>query len=200
MLMDSLNPSHAKEVVGCCALATPQQAEQAVRAAAAAFPGWRDTEPARDTICFALPNASRTPLRVVGMGSPRMRQALARGRPSLPLKPSTFASTTPARCCVWQSRNAEICRVKITNISMSRGVAVIIAPWNFPLAILCGMATAALVTGNTIILKPAEQSTIIAAKFMEVLRSVDLPAGVVAIYRVSVKKLGRHWSIIPMWR
>ncbi len=60
-----------------------------------------------------------------------------------------------------------------------RGVAVIIAPWNFPLAILCGMATAALVTGNTIILKPAEQSTIIAAKFMEVLRSVDLPAGVV---------------------
>ena len=39
-----------------------------------------------------------------------------------------------------------------------RGVAVVIAPWNFPLAILTGMATAALVAGNTVILKPAEQS------------------------------------------
>ena len=41
-----------------------------------------------------------------------------------------------------------------------RGVAVVIAPWNFPLAILTGMATAALVTGNTVILKPAEQSAV----------------------------------------
>ncbi|MBC7773678.1 MAG: proline dehydrogenase family protein [Pyrinomonadaceae bacterium] len=39
-----------------------------------------------------------------------------------------------------------------------RGVAVVIAPWNFPLAILCGMTTAALVTGNTVIVKPAEQT------------------------------------------
>ena len=41
-----------------------------------------------------------------------------------------------------------------------RGVTVVIAPWNFPLAILCGMSTAALVTGNTIIMKPAEQSAV----------------------------------------
>ena len=39
-----------------------------------------------------------------------------------------------------------------------RGVALVIAPWNFPLAILTGMVTAALVTGNTVIMKPAEQS------------------------------------------
>ena len=38
-----------------------------------------------------------------------------------------------------------------------RGVAVVIAPWNFPLAILAGMSSAALVTGNTVVLKPAEQ-------------------------------------------
>ena len=49
-----------------------------------------------------------------------------------------------------------------------RGVAVVIAPWNFPLAILCGMTAAALVTGNTVIMKPAEQSSVIAAKLMEV--------------------------------
>ena len=44
----------------------------------------------------------------------------------------------------------------------SRGPAVIIAPWNFPLAILCGMAAAAMVAGNPVILKPAEQSPLIA--------------------------------------
>src|SRR5205823_6358916 len=38
-----------------------------------------------------------------------------------------------------------------------RGVAVTIAPWNFPLAILCGMTTAALATGNTAVMKPADQ-------------------------------------------
>ena len=42
-----------------------------------------------------------------------------------------------------------------------RGVAVVIAPWNFPLAILCGMAAAAVATGNTVILKPAEQSSVV---------------------------------------
>jgi RHH-type proline utilization regulon transcriptional repressor/proline dehydrogenase/delta 1-pyrroline-5-carboxylate dehydrogenase len=59
-----------------------------------------------------------------------------------------------------------------------RGVAVVIAPWNFPLAILTGMASAALVTGNTVVLKPAEQSGIIAAKLMECLIAAGLPPGV----------------------
>ena len=62
-----------------------------------------------------------------------------------------------------------------------RGVAVVIAPWNFPLAILCGMTTAALVTGNTVIMKPAEQSAVIGAKLMEVFQEAGLPPGVVNI-------------------
>src|SRR5262249_49472429 len=60
-----------------------------------------------------------------------------------------------------------------------RGVTVIIAPWNFPMAILCGMTTAALVTGNTVIMKPAEQSSVVAAKLMEIYAEVGLPPGVV---------------------
>jgi RHH-type proline utilization regulon transcriptional repressor/proline dehydrogenase/delta 1-pyrroline-5-carboxylate dehydrogenase len=59
-----------------------------------------------------------------------------------------------------------------------RGVAAVIAPWNFPLAILTGMTAAALATGNTVVMKPAEQSSVVAAKLMEVFRSVDLPSGV----------------------
>ena len=59
-----------------------------------------------------------------------------------------------------------------------RGVAAVIAPWNFPLAILTGMTTAALVTGNTVVMKPAEQSPVIAAKLMEIFAEVGLPPGV----------------------
>jgi RHH-type proline utilization regulon transcriptional repressor/proline dehydrogenase/delta 1-pyrroline-5-carboxylate dehydrogenase len=64
------------------------------------------------------------------------------------------------------------------NLYEPRGVAVVIAPWNFPLAILCGMTTAALVTGNPVIIKPAEQSSVIGAKLMEILQEAGVPAGV----------------------
>lgn len=60
-----------------------------------------------------------------------------------------------------------------------RGVAVIIAPWNFPLAILAGMSSGAIVAGNTIVMKPAVQSPIVGAKLMEIYRDAGIPAGVV---------------------
>jgi RHH-type proline utilization regulon transcriptional repressor/proline dehydrogenase/delta 1-pyrroline-5-carboxylate dehydrogenase len=64
------------------------------------------------------------------------------------------------------------------NLYEPRGVAVVIAPWNFPLAILCGMTSAALVTGNTVVMKPAEQSSVISAKLMEVFQEAEIPNGV----------------------
>jgi len=59
------------------------------------------------------------------------------------------------------------------------GVGAVIPPWNFPFAIMAGMTAAAIVTGNTVILKPSSDSPTIAALFMEVLEEVGLPAGVV---------------------
>ncbi|MFQ5411009.1 MAG: aldehyde dehydrogenase family protein, partial [Phycisphaerae bacterium] len=53
-----------------------------------------------------------------------------------------------------------------------------IPPWNFPLAIMAGMTTAAIVTGNTVVLKPASTAPVIAAKFVEVMEEVMLPPGV----------------------
>lgn len=60
-----------------------------------------------------------------------------------------------------------------------KGVALVIAPWNFPLAILTGMVTAAAVAGNTVIMKPAEQSSIIAAQLMRLIKKAGFPPGVV---------------------
>jgi 1-pyrroline-5-carboxylate dehydrogenase len=59
------------------------------------------------------------------------------------------------------------------------GVGVVIPPWNFPLAILCGMTTAAAVTGNTVVLKPSSDAPLIAYKFMEVMIEAGMPAGVI---------------------
>jgi 1-pyrroline-5-carboxylate dehydrogenase len=59
------------------------------------------------------------------------------------------------------------------------GVGAVIPPWNFPFAIMAGMTTAAIVTGNTVILKPSSDSPTIAALFMEVLEEAGMPAGVV---------------------
>jgi RHH-type proline utilization regulon transcriptional repressor/proline dehydrogenase/delta 1-pyrroline-5-carboxylate dehydrogenase len=60
-----------------------------------------------------------------------------------------------------------------------RGPAVVIAPWNFPLAILCGMATAALVAGNTVVIKPAEQASAVAYALYERMLAVGFPPDVV---------------------
>lgn len=67
------------------------------------------------------------------------------------------------------------------------GVGAIIPPWNFPLAIMAGMTMAAVVTGNTVVLKPSSDSPTIAAKFMEIVEEVGLPAGVVNFISGSAK-------------
>jgi 1-pyrroline-5-carboxylate dehydrogenase len=59
------------------------------------------------------------------------------------------------------------------------GVGAVIPPWNFPFAIMAGMTSAAIVTGNTVILKPSSDSPTIAAKFVEVLEEAGMPGGVV---------------------
>lgn len=59
------------------------------------------------------------------------------------------------------------------------GAGVVIPPWNFPLAILAGMTVAAVVAGNTVVLKPSSDSPLIAYRFMEILEEAGLPAGVV---------------------
>jgi len=59
------------------------------------------------------------------------------------------------------------------------GVVAVIPPWNFPLAIMAGMTSAAVVTGNTVVLKPSSDAPTIAYKFFEILEEAGLPAGVV---------------------
>jgi 1-pyrroline-5-carboxylate dehydrogenase len=70
------------------------------------------------------------------------------------------------------------------------GVGVVIAPWNFPLAILLGMTTAALVTGNVAIIKPSSDTPTIAAKFVEVLLEAGFPPRSFALVTGAGSKVG----------
>ncbi len=79
-----------------------------------------------------------------------------------------------------------------------RGVAAVIAPWNFPLAILTGMAMAAVVTGNPVVMKPAEQSSVIAAQLMNLCREAGFPAGVVNFLPGDGEEVGSYLVDSPM--
>jgi len=78
-----------------------------------------------------------------------------------------------------------------------RGVGAIIAPWNFPLAILCGMTVAALVTGNTVVIKPAEQSSVVGALFMQALEEAGIPPGVANLVSGTGEAVGSYLVVHP---
>jgi RHH-type transcriptional regulator, proline utilization regulon repressor / proline dehydrogenase / delta 1-pyrroline-5-carboxylate dehydrogenase len=77
----------------------------------------------------------------------------------------------------------------------ARGVILCISPWNFPLAIFLGQVAAAIVTGNTVIAKPAEQTSLIALRTIELMQSVGLPVDVVQAVIARGSLVGR--VVIP---
>ena len=179
--IDSVNPSDTKQVVGRCSKATTKQADEAVTAAKAAFETWRDVS-AEDRAGYV-----RKMARVMR----DRRFELAAWIVMESGKPWREADADVAEaidfCEYYADEMIRLAKPRERNVPGEdnryfyepRGVTVVISPWNFPLAILCGMTAAAVVTGNTVVMKPAEQSPVIAAKLMEVCQQAGLPRGVV---------------------
>ncbi len=179
--IDRANPSRMSELIGRTAAATAEQANAAVAAALAAFDGWRDT-----------PVAERAALLTrVADQFRRRRFELAAWMVLETGKPWREADGDVAEaidfCDFYAAEAVEMHAPHRRDIAGEdnftfyepRGVAVVIAPWNFPLAILTGMTAAAVVTGNPAIMKPAEQSGVVAAKLMECFQAAGAPPGVV---------------------
>ncbi|MEG0260354.1 MAG: L-glutamate gamma-semialdehyde dehydrogenase [Lysinibacillus sp.] len=80
------------------------------------------------------------------------------------------------------------------------GVGIVISPWNFPFAIMAGTTVAAVVTGNTVLLKPASTTPVVAYKFIEVLEEAGLPAGVVNFVPGSGAEVGDYLVDHPKTR
>lgn len=91
--------------------------------------------------------------------------------------------------------------IEDNNISyIPLGVGIIIPPWNFPLAICVGMTTAAVVSGNTVLLKPASTTPVIAHKFVALMQEVGLPAGVINFIPGSGAEVGDYLTTHPKTR
>ncbi len=179
--LPSVDPSNHRCIVGTVAVATKDQANEAVAAAVNALPAWS-----------ALGAEGRGKvLRTAAEVMRRRRFELAawvvyecgKSWPSADgdiIEAIDFIEYYTAGAARMEMPKGVDVPGEENRFSYApRGVTAVIAPWNFPVAILTGMTMAALATGNTVVMKPAEQSSVVAAKLMEVFVEAGLPPGVV---------------------
>lgn len=177
----SRNPSQSKEVLGSVSCALPDHVDKAVEAARRAWDQWQKVPAPHRSEYLALV-ASELRSRRFEMSAWIIHECGKTWEEAdAEVAEAIDFCIYYGRCmqeldgslqCDYQGEENEV-------FYRARGVAVVIAPWNFPLAILLGMTAAALVTGNTVIMKPAEQSAVVAAKLMEIFQNAGFPNGVV---------------------
>jgi len=181
--IESHDPASPSTIVARSARCGPAEAEEALEAARRAWPAWRRTT-ARQRAAVLFRAAQWMRERRFSLAALEVFEA---GKP-------------------WRDADADVCEaidfceyygremVRLDDGApvqsppgehnslryQARGIGVVIAPWNFPLAIPTGMVVAALVTGNAVLFKPAEQTPAIAAKLVEALAAGGLPEGVLA--------------------
>ncbi|MEB3149294.1 MAG: L-glutamate gamma-semialdehyde dehydrogenase [Sphaerospermopsis sp.] len=178
--VDSLNPSNFGEVVGKVGLISIEQAEEAMKAAKAAFPGWKKT-PVKQRADILRKAAELMEERRAELSAWIVLEV------GKPVKEADGEVSEAIDFCLYYADEMERLDQGViydvageTNryIYQPKGIAVVISPWNFPLAIACGMTVAALVSGNCTLLKPAETSSVITSKLTEILIEAGIPKGV----------------------
>lgn len=198
----SINPSD-KSPVGTFQKATIKEAEAAIKAALAAFEEWR-----------FMPAIERASIFLRAARIMRERRfefdaamVLEEGKNWLEADADfaeavdflEFYSREAIRYdqpCPVTPYPGEIQEVRYIPL----GVGIIIPPWNFPCAIMAGMTTAAVVSGNTVVLKPSSDAPLLAAMFLGVLAQAGLPAGVVNLLTGSGGAIGDYLVEHPKTR
>ncbi|MFO0840363.1 MAG: L-glutamate gamma-semialdehyde dehydrogenase [Phycisphaerae bacterium] len=178
---DSVNPSRPGEVVGRIAQADRAASENAAEVAYDAFRQWRRVKPHERAACLfraaEIMERRRFDLSAVmslECGKP-WREADADTSEAIDF--CNYYGNEMIRMSD-HTRRRDLPGETNEYHYTPRGVVAVISPWNFPLAILTGMATAALVTGNAVIMKPAHPASVIAAELMSVMEEAGLPPGV----------------------
>ena len=174
----SVNPAKTDEIVGVHAKASPELADRAVETAYANFPSWSRT-PAEDRIAMAVRAAEIIRARKfdfnawlvfeAGKTWPEAEAEVAEAIDFCEYYAREMARLSGARDVVQLPGERDEMRY------LALGVGIVIPPWNFAFAILCGMTVAALVTGNTVIIKPSSETPSIAAIFAETLVEAGFP-------------------------
>jgi len=159
---------------------SPDDAKRAVGEAHAFFPAWRDTDPVVRanvlTRAAAIMRERRDGLSAVMIkeAGKTWREADADVCEAIDFCDYYARHAVPL---FRRSRLGKFIGELDEQWHQPRGVAAVISPWNFPLAICCGMTVAALVTGNTVVVKPAEQTPGIASIMADILWEAGCPRG-----------------------
>jgi alpha-ketoglutaric semialdehyde dehydrogenase len=190
---ESRNPADSRDVIGRFAQGDAADVAAAIRAAEEALPQWRATPaPKRGEIMYAFgallaqhkERLAREMTREMGKVLAEARGDVQEGVDIAYLMAGEgrrmFGDTTPS----------ELPNKWAMSIRQPIGVAGIITPWNFPIAIPCWKMTAALITGNTVVLKPASDTPHCAALLVQIMHDAGFPPGVVNMVTGSGEDVG----------
>ncbi|HET7657059.1 MAG TPA: L-glutamate gamma-semialdehyde dehydrogenase [Bacillales bacterium] len=180
--LTSTNPSNKEQVIGTVSMASKKHIDKAFEAAEEALNEWRKWDPeVRAQILFRAAAIVR-----------RRKHEISAWMVYEAGKPWSQADGDTAEGIdfleYYGRQMIELAKGKPINeregehnqyLYQPMGIGVTIPPWNFPFAIMCGTTVAPVVAGNTVLLKPAESTPIIAYKLMEILEEAGLPKGVV---------------------
>lgn len=179
--MDSVNPAKPDEVIGKVCQAGVPEAEKALEAASEAFLTWRDSSPA-ERARYLVKAAAIARQRIFEYSAWQVLEEgkqwaqayndLAEGIDFLEYYAREIIRLgTPQDMGSYADESNHY-------FYESKGVTVVIAPWNFPFAISVGMAAAAIAAGNSVVYKPSGQSMVVGHHLVEVFREAGLPDGV----------------------
>jgi 1-pyrroline-5-carboxylate dehydrogenase len=180
--LKSVNPSRPDEIVGLFSKANPELASNAIEAAVAKFEEWKWVDPKkRADYLFKAAKLMRrrkhefsaVMIYETGKTWPEADADTAEAIDFLEFyarEMLRFAAKQPVTKI--PTEKAELWYIPL-------GAGLIVPPWNFPMAILTGMTSAAVVTGNTVVLKPSSDSPLTGWMFFDLMREVGLPAGVI---------------------
>ncbi|WNO60113.1 bifunctional proline dehydrogenase/L-glutamate gamma-semialdehyde dehydrogenase PutA [Rheinheimera sp. MMS21-TC3] len=179
------NPANLDEVIGYIRHADAEEMQQIISQADAAFQDWSQTE--------VTERANL--LRRVGDSLEQHRDELLAlcikeaGKTAL----DSIAEVREAiDFCRYYAARAELL---FAEPQQARGVFLCISPWNFPLAIFLGQVAAAIVVGNTVVAKPAEQTSLVAMRTLELMLECSMPEHVVQLVIAPGRAVGEH--IVP---
>jgi RHH-type transcriptional regulator, proline utilization regulon repressor / proline dehydrogenase / delta 1-pyrroline-5-carboxylate dehydrogenase len=198
--LPSLNPADQREVIGFAAQATIAEAEMALAAARTAQPRWART-PAEDRASpleklgslIHRDKASLCALEVLEAGK---HWAEADADVAEAIDFCNFYAAE-MRLLGQPQRTQHVAGESNFQSWWPRGVGVIIAPWNFPLAILTGMTAAALVTGNAVLIKPSDQTPVIGSRLMDLIVEAGFSPGVANLLTGAGGTVGAHLVAHP---
>ncbi len=177
-LLISVNPARPAEIVGRHHKATPDLANRAIEDAHAYAPVWGRTQPVERarllTSAAALIRKSKFEFDAWLVVEAGKTWPEAEAEVSEAIDFCEYYARQMVRFAAPESV-VQLPGERDDLVYLPLGAGVIIPPWNFPLAILAGMTVAALVAGNTVVIKPSSETPTIAAKFVEVLHAAGFP-------------------------